>query len=230
MGSRVVFCEYEALNEDDDIDVKPTADGRFDPDRTYEFSIAMLGGDCLLGTPRFTPSSNAMSPQAPRTGPSPVNSRPLPTKDSVSLGLPLRTHPPYDWKATRTWSLPSLASDFIVSSEGWMCKGDETKVEETHELDGVKSEGSKWKELVEEEEEKDPEEDLDASQPMDTSAESDFLKSLMGDTKPVYSSSSSCPTIESYGSNPSSEYPSGGASLRSGNLSETWSSPHASSQ
>ncbi|MED6149357.1 hypothetical protein PIB30_061553 [Stylosanthes scabra] len=81
-----------------------------------------------------------------------------------------------------------------------MCEGDETKVEETHGLDGVKSEGSKGKELVEEE-------DPDESQPMDMSVESGFLKFLMGDMKPIYSSFSSRPKIESQGSNPSSGYP-----------------------
>ncbi|MED6139091.1 hypothetical protein PIB30_080622 [Stylosanthes scabra] len=49
----------------------------------------------------------------------------------------------------------------------------------------------------------------------------------MGDTKPIYSSSSSCSTIKSRGSNLSSGYPSIGASLQSGNLSGTWPSPHA---
>ncbi|MED6139281.1 hypothetical protein PIB30_082348, partial [Stylosanthes scabra] len=87
-----------------------------------------------------------------------------------------------------------------------MCEGDETKVEETHGLDGVKSEESKEKELAEEEEEEYPEEDPEGSQLMDTSAESNFLKFLMGDTKSVYSSSCTFPTIESHGSNPSSEY------------------------
>ncbi|MED6140719.1 hypothetical protein PIB30_096174 [Stylosanthes scabra] len=84
MGSGVVFYEYEALKEYDDIDVEPTAElgkikilryhfkdekfthsvhsGRFDPDRPYEFPIAMLGGDCSFGTPRSTPSLNAMPP------------------------------------------------------------------------------------------------------------------------------------------------------------------------
>ncbi|MED6172932.1 hypothetical protein PIB30_054519 [Stylosanthes scabra] len=128
----------------------------------------------------------------------------------------------------RPWSLPSLGSDFIASSEGWMCEGDETKVEETHRSDGAKSVGSKRKELIEEEE--DPEEDPDESQPMDTSVESDFLKFLMGDTKPIYLSSRSCPTIESHGSNPSSGYPTSSASLQWGNLSGTWSSSHAPSQ
>ncbi|MED6186144.1 hypothetical protein PIB30_064000 [Stylosanthes scabra] len=159
MGSRVVFYEYDALKEYNDIDVEPTADGRFDPDRPYEFSITMLGGDCSFGTPRSTPSSNAMPARAPQTGPSPSSSHPLPTKDSVSLGLSLRTYPPHDWKAARTWFLPSLGFDFIASSEGWMCEGDETEVEETHGLDCVKFEGSKGKELVKEEEE-DPEESL----------------------------------------------------------------------
>ncbi|MED6139965.1 hypothetical protein PIB30_088713 [Stylosanthes scabra] len=105
MGSRVVFYKYKALKEYDEIDVEPTAKletikirryhfkdekfthlahiGRFDPDRLYEFPIAMLGGDCSFG------------------------------------------------------------SDFIAPSEGWMCEGDETKVEETHGLDGVNYEGSK---------------------------------------------------------------------------------------
>ncbi|MED6224659.1 hypothetical protein PIB30_086236 [Stylosanthes scabra] len=130
MGSGVVFYEYEALKEYNDIDVEPTVElgtikirryhfkdekftclvhsGRSDPDRLYEFPIAMLGKYCSFGTPRSTPSSNAMPPRAPRTGLSPVNSQPLPTKDSVSLGLFLQTHPPYDWKAACTWSLPSL--------------------------------------------------------------------------------------------------------------------------
>ncbi|MED6171741.1 hypothetical protein PIB30_043620 [Stylosanthes scabra] len=70
--------------------------GRFDPDRPYEFVIAMLGGDCLFGTPRSTPSSNAMPPRAPQTGPRPWSSQSLPTKDSISLGLSLRTYPAYD--------------------------------------------------------------------------------------------------------------------------------------
>ncbi|MED6149185.1 hypothetical protein PIB30_060068 [Stylosanthes scabra] len=237
MGSVVVYYECEALKEYDDIDVKPTEElgtikiqryhfkdqkftrlvhsGRFDPDRPYEFPIAMLVGDCSFSTPRSTPSSNVMPLRAPRTRPSPSSSQLLPTKDSVSLGLSLETYPPHDWKAARTWSLPSLGSDFIASSVGWMCEGDETKVEETYGLDGVKSEVSKVNELVEEEdeEEEDPEEDPDKSQPMDTCSELDFLKFLMGDTKLIYSSSSSCPTIESQGSNPSFEYPSSGASL-----------------
>ncbi|MED6213862.1 hypothetical protein PIB30_097468 [Stylosanthes scabra] len=241
MGSGVVFYEYEALKEYDDMDVEPTAklvkikirryhfkeekfthsvhSDRFDHDRTYEIPVAMLGGDCSFGTSRSAPSSNTMPPRAPRTGPSPLNSQLLPTKDFVSLGLSLQTYPAYDWKAAHTWPLSSLGSDFIASSKGWMCEGDETKFE-----------GSKGKELVEEEEEEDLEEDPEGSHPMDTSAESDFLKFLMGDTKPVYSSSSSCPTIESQGSNPSSGYPMNSASLQSGNLSRTWSSSHASSQ
>ncbi|MED6200935.1 hypothetical protein PIB30_090118 [Stylosanthes scabra] len=253
MGSGVVFYENEALKEYDDIDVEPATElgtikirryhfkgekftrsvhsGRFDLDRPYEFPIAMLGGNCSFGTLRSTPSSNAMPLRAPRTGPSPSSSQPLPTKDSVALGLSLRTYPPHGWKATCTWSLPSLSFDFIASSEGWMCEGDETKVEEIHRLDGVKSEGSKGKELVEEEEEKeDPKKDPDESQPMDMSVESDFLKFLMGDTKSIYSSSSSHPTIESQGSNPLSGYPTGSARLQSGNLSGTWSSPHTPSQ
>ncbi|MED6197720.1 hypothetical protein PIB30_059311 [Stylosanthes scabra] len=251
MGSRVVFYMYKALKEYDDIDVEPTAElgtikrrryhfkdekftcsvhsGRFDPDRPYEFPITMLGGDCLFSAPRSTPSSNVMPPRAPRVGPSSL--QPLPTKDSMSLGFSLRAYSPHDWKAARTWSSPSQGSDFIAPSEGWMCDGDETKVEETHGLVGVKPEGSKGKELVEEElEEEDPEEDSDESQSMDTSAESDFLKFLMGDTKPIYSSSSSCLTIESHGSNPSSGYPTSSASLQSGSLSGTWSSSYAPSQ
>ncbi|MED6150021.1 hypothetical protein PIB30_068121 [Stylosanthes scabra] len=236
----VFFYEYEALKEYNDINVEPTEElgtikihryhfkdekfthsvhnGRFDPDRPYEFPIVMLGGDCSFGTLSSTPSSNAMQPQAPRTGLSPLNSQPLPMKDSVSLGLSLRTHPLHDWKAARKWSLPFLGFDFIVFSEGWMCEGDEKKVEETHKLDGAKSVGSKGKEVVEEQKEEDPEEDPkedpEESQPMDTSVESDFLRFLVGDTKPVYSSSSSCPTIESHGSNPLSGYPSSGASLQ----------------
>ncbi|MED6126146.1 hypothetical protein PIB30_075547 [Stylosanthes scabra] len=73
--------EYEALKEYDDIDVQPTAElrtikiwrfhfkeekftrsvhsGRFNPNRPYEFPIAMIGGDCSFGTPRSTASSNA---------------------------------------------------------------------------------------------------------------------------------------------------------------------------
>ncbi|MED6190029.1 hypothetical protein PIB30_101747 [Stylosanthes scabra] len=88
------------------------------------------------------------------------------------------------------------------------------------------------------EEEEDPEEDpeenaskaSDGTQPMDTSAESNFLKFFMGDTKPIYSSSSSFPTIDSQGSNPSFGYPTSSASLQSGTLSGTWFSPHAPSQ
>ncbi|MED6138251.1 hypothetical protein PIB30_072513, partial [Stylosanthes scabra] len=198
--SGVVFYEYKALKEYDDIDVEPIAElgmikirryhfkDRSLPlrcividltvDRPYEIPIAMLGGDC-------------------------------------SFGLSLRTYPPHDWKVAHTRFLPSLGSD-------------ETKVEETHRLDGAKSEGSKGKELVEEEE--DPEEDPDKSQPMDTSAESDFLMFLMGDTKLIYSSSSSYPTIESQGSKPSSGYPTSSVSLQSGNLSGTWSSSDAPNQ
>ncbi|MED6171742.1 hypothetical protein PIB30_043621 [Stylosanthes scabra] len=111
-----------------------------------------------------------------------------------------------------------------------MCEGDETKIEETYGLDGVKSEGSKGRELVEEEEEEDPEEDPEGSQPMDTSAESDFLKFLMGDTNPTYSLSSSRLTIESQVSNPSFGYPMSSANLQSGTLSGTWSSFHVPSQ
>ncbi|MED6133689.1 hypothetical protein PIB30_030450 [Stylosanthes scabra] len=174
MRSRVVFYEYEALKEYDDIDVEPTTElgtikiwkyhlkdekitrsmhsSRFDPDRLYEFLIAMIGGDCSF--------------------------------------------------------------------------------------DAVKSEGYKGKELVEEEEDKDPEEDpkVDISkvsygtQPIDASDESNSLKFPMGETKPVYSSSSSYPTIGSQGSNPSSRYPSCSASLQSGALSGIWSSPPASKQ
>ncbi|MED6224060.1 hypothetical protein PIB30_080135 [Stylosanthes scabra] len=138
---------------------------------------------------------------------------------------------------TRPFRAPRTGPNPVSSqppSEGWMCDGDETKVEETHGLDGVKSKGSKGKELVEEEEEEDPEEDPkedpDESLSMDTSAKSDFPMFLIGDTKPVYSSSSNCPMIESHGSNSSSGYPTSSASLQSGNLSRRWSSPHALSQ
>ncbi|MED6197349.1 hypothetical protein PIB30_055717 [Stylosanthes scabra] len=133
---------------------------------------------------------------------------------------------------------PSLDSNFVALSERWVCEGDETKVEETHGQDGMKSEGSKGKELVEEEENEDPKEDPEmdipmvtgGNQPMDASDESNFLKFLMGDTKSVYSSSSSCKTVESQGSNPSSDYPSSSARLQSGKLSGIWSSPHAPSE
>ncbi|MED6184102.1 hypothetical protein PIB30_044163 [Stylosanthes scabra] len=163
-----------------------------------------------------------MPSREPQTGPSPSSSQPFPTKDSVLLGLSLQSYPPHDWKAIRTWSLPFLGSNFIAPSEGWMCEVDETKVEETHRLNGVKSEGSKGKESIEEEEEEeDPERDPDESQLMDTSAESDFLNFLMGDTKLIYSSSSSCRTIESQGSKPLSRCPTSSASLQSDNLSGT---------
>ncbi|MED6149356.1 hypothetical protein PIB30_061552 [Stylosanthes scabra] len=85
MGSGVILYEYEALKEYDDIDVEPTA--------LYEFPITMLGGDCSFDTPKSTPSSNAMPPRAPQTGPSPSSSQPLPIKDSMSLGLSLQTYP-----------------------------------------------------------------------------------------------------------------------------------------
>ncbi|MED6222697.1 hypothetical protein PIB30_066869 [Stylosanthes scabra] len=113
MGRGVVFYEYEALKEYDDVDVESAVElGTIKIQRYY------------FKDEKFTGS-------------------PLPTKDSASSGLSLRTYPLYDWKATRSWSLPPLGSNFIVSSEGWMCEGDETKVEETQGLDGVKSEGFK---------------------------------------------------------------------------------------
>ncbi|MED6225748.1 hypothetical protein PIB30_096692 [Stylosanthes scabra] len=173
MGSGVVYYEYEALKEYDDINVESTTElgtikirryhfkdekftclvhsGIFDPDKPYEFPIAMLGRDCSFA----------------------VTYKGLRVIEIISTDLP-----PHDWKAARTWSLPSpsLGSDFIVSSKGWMCEGDETKVEETHGLDGAKSVGSKGQELVNEEEE-DPKEDPDELQPMDTSADRIFSSS-----------------------------------------------------
>ncbi|MED6188761.1 hypothetical protein PIB30_088986 [Stylosanthes scabra] len=92
MRSGVFYYEYEVHKEYDDADAEQIVElgtlkirryhfkdekftrsvhsGRFDLDRPYEFPIAMLGGDCLFGTPRSTPSSNVMPSRAPRTGPS----------------------------------------------------------------------------------------------------------------------------------------------------------------
>ncbi|MED6109281.1 hypothetical protein PIB30_031941 [Stylosanthes scabra] len=94
LGSIVVYYEYEAHKEYDNVDIEQTANlgaikiyryhfedkkfsrlvhsGRFDPDRPYEFSITMLGRDCLFGAPRSTPSSSTIPPRAPHT-----RSRPL---------------------------------------------------------------------------------------------------------------------------------------------------------
>ncbi|MED6134328.1 hypothetical protein PIB30_036082 [Stylosanthes scabra] len=154
IGSEVVFYNYEAYKEYDDIDIEPTIElgtikirryhfedkkfnrsmhsGRFDPNRPYEFPIAMLGKDCSL-VPRGLLLHRMLCHRE---------------KNFVSLGFSLQTYPPYTREAVPTWSLPSPSFGFIASSEERMCKDDETRVEETQGLGSVKSEGSKGKELI----------------------------------------------------------------------------------
>ncbi|MED6129064.1 hypothetical protein PIB30_104135, partial [Stylosanthes scabra] len=65
------------------------------------------------------------------------------------------------------------------------------------------------------------------SQPMDASAKSDFLRFLMNDTRPVYPTSSSCPSITSQNPDQISGFSSGTRSIQSGDPSRVWSSSSA---
>ncbi|MED6212952.1 hypothetical protein PIB30_088473, partial [Stylosanthes scabra] len=91
IGSGVLYYEYEAHKEYDDVDVEATAElgtinirryysndekithlvhsGRFDPDRPYEFPVAMLGGGGTFGEFRLTPSTATAPPRMARMEP-----------------------------------------------------------------------------------------------------------------------------------------------------------------
>ncbi|MED6140340.1 hypothetical protein PIB30_092242 [Stylosanthes scabra] len=68
------------------------------------------------------------------------------------------------------------------------------------------------------------------TQPMDASAESDFLRFLMNDTQHVYPSFSSCPSITSRNPDQTSGFSSGTRSIQSGDPFGVWPSSSALSQ
>ncbi|MED6120406.1 hypothetical protein PIB30_020598 [Stylosanthes scabra] len=104
MGNRVIFYEYKAHKEYDDVNVEETAElgmikihryhfndekftysvhsGRFDHDRPYEFPIATLGSGDTFGDFRPTPMAATALPQVPHTEP------------TLSLGPSIQTYPP----------------------------------------------------------------------------------------------------------------------------------------
>ncbi|MED6184173.1 hypothetical protein PIB30_044914 [Stylosanthes scabra] len=105
MGSGVIYYEYEAHKEYDDVDVEATTklgtikicryhsndekfthsihSRRFDPDRPYEFPVTMLSRGGTLGEFQSIPSAATTPPRMARTEP------------TLSLGPSIQTYPPF---------------------------------------------------------------------------------------------------------------------------------------
>ncbi|MED6109579.1 hypothetical protein PIB30_034986 [Stylosanthes scabra] len=201
MGSGVVYYEYEAHEEYNDIDVKATAElgtikirgyhfkdekftrsvhsGRFVPDRPYEFPIAMLGRGGTFGEFKPTPSA--------------------------------QTYPPYRRHIFRVPKRSTSTPNYSPLSRSWMGEGD-VGMEDNEErrimrrrrsqnprrtpkrIDEPNIDGLGGKNPKEDREKSKEESELNS---MGASTESEFLRLLTSGQQLVYSSFGSFPYITS---------------------------------
>ncbi|MED6196758.1 hypothetical protein PIB30_050414 [Stylosanthes scabra] len=187
--------------------------GRFDPDRPYEFPIAMLGSGGTFGEFRPIPSAATTPPQMARMEP------------TLTLGPSVQTYPPCRRRILCVPKRTTLTPGHSPLSISWMGGGDVEMVDNAKE-DSAPGEDP----------EEDPKEDQERSKEeselksMGASTELEFLRFLTSGQQPMCYSSSSCSSITSRNLDQTSGFSSSTRSIQCENLSGVCLSSPALSQ
>ncbi|MED6182018.1 hypothetical protein PIB30_024805 [Stylosanthes scabra] len=211
MGSGVIYYLYEKCEKFEDYDMKADAELRTFKIKRYHFDDESFVHP--LHSVRFDPDRSYEIPIEALMADKPLSSS-RDGKSSTRRVASKKLRMPKNW-------------ELILSSEGWMCKGDDKE----KEIGGMEPSVGKKDTIEEDPEEEDPEEEVHASSPlpMDIDATEDYRRFIEDlDCRPEYSLIRSGHTSVLDSPEDASDRQSDGHNTSSYDLSGVWQPPSLS--